>query len=112
MNMLGVLFDTKLTWIPQINQTISKANSALHAIRLFKPHFSATELKAIITANFFSILYYNSEIWLLATLPPNAKLKLLSGSANALKLCTPYYSREMSFQTLHNLNARAKPEQI
>ena len=53
-----------------------------------------------------------TTIKLLATLPPNAKQKLLSASANALKLCTPYYSIEMSFQTLHKLNARAKPEQI
>ena len=112
MNVLGVLFDTKLTWIPQINQTISKANSALHAIRLIKKHFSAMETKQMITANFFSVLYYNSEIWQLPSLPPQAKQKLLSASANALKLCTPNYSREMSFQTIHNLNARASPDQM
>ena len=37
---------------------------------------------------------------------PQAKQKLLSVLANfALKLCTTYYKREMSFNTLHNLNA-------
>ena len=112
MNVLGVIFDSKLTWIPQINQSTNKARTALHAIRLIRPFFSAPELKQIITANFFSILYYNSEIWHLPTLSPIAKQKLLSTSANALKLCTPYCPREMSFKTIHYLNARATPTQI
>ena len=112
MNVLGVLFDTKLTWASQINQTISKAKVALHAIRLIKPHFEATELKQIITANFFSILYYNSNIWHLPSLAPNLKQKLLSASGNALKLCTPNCPRDVSFITLHHQNARATPDQM
>lgn len=44
--------------------------------------------------------------------PPHAKQKLLSALENALKLCTPNLSREMSFHTLHNLNARANQDQV
>ena len=47
LNVLGVLFDSKLTWIPQINQTIDKAKAALHALRLIRPFFYAIELKQI-----------------------------------------------------------------
>ena len=47
----------------------------------------------------------------LANITPYSKQKSLSASANALKLC-PAYLRKMSFNTLHNLNTRAKPEQV
>ena len=80
MDELGVLFDSKITWASQINQIISKVKIALHAICLIKPYFAAIELKQIITANFNSILYYNSNIWHLPTLALKLKQKLLSAS--------------------------------
>ena len=36
MNVLGVIFDSKLTWSAQVLNSILKANKALHAIRLIK----------------------------------------------------------------------------
>ena len=36
MNVLGVIFDSKLTWSKHISTQVSKANRALHAIRLIK----------------------------------------------------------------------------
>ena len=112
MNVLGVIFDSKLNWTPQVNQTISKSKTALHAIRLLRPNFSAVELQQLITSNFYSILFYNSEICQLPTLLRPLKQKLLSASGNALKLCTPYCQNDYSFITLHNLNKRATPSQM
>ena len=34
MNVLGIMFDSKLTWAKHVATQISKANSALHAIKL------------------------------------------------------------------------------
>ena len=62
INVLGILFDSKLQWNDQVAHAINKYNSALHCIRLIKYHFTPEELKQIITSNFYSILYYNSEI--------------------------------------------------
>ena len=62
MNVLGVCFDSKLTWSLHVAKTINKANIALHAIRLIKKYFTSSEIKQLITSNFYSILYYNSEI--------------------------------------------------
>ena len=39
-----------------------ESNSALHCIRLIKYYFTTDELKQLLTANFYSILYYNSEM--------------------------------------------------
>ena len=69
---------------------IKKANNALSAIKLIKKYFNKTELLSIITANYYSRLYYNSEIWLLNSLHVRCKQLLLSASAKALKCCMYY----------------------
>ena len=86
MNVLGVCFDSKLTWAKHISNAINKANMALHAIKLIKKHFSGNEIIQLLTSNFYSILYYNSEIWHLPTLKPELNQMLLSASAKALKI--------------------------
>ena len=40
INVLGVIFDSKLQWNEQVSNTIKKANKALQAIRLIKNHFN------------------------------------------------------------------------
>ena len=86
MNVLGVIFDSKLQWGPQVTSTLNKANKALNAIRLIKNYFSTDELLTLVTSNFYSVLYYNSEVWHLKTLHQSMKNKLLSISSKALKL--------------------------
>ena len=61
MNVLGVTFDSKLQWGDHSSQTIKKANIALHAIRLIKSYFKSTELRTLITSNFYSGLLYFSD---------------------------------------------------
>ena len=109
INVLGITFDTKLQWHLQVAQTISKSKKALHAIFLIRKYFTSSELLSIITSNYLSILYYNADVWLLPTLSPLLRQKLLSASAAPLKLCTRIYDRSMSFETLHSVNNRATP---
>ena len=112
MNVLGVQFDSKLNWSCQVNNCIKKSKTALHAIRLIKGYFTKAELKQLITSNFYSILYYNSEIWHLPKLNPLLKIHLLAASATALKLCTPNYDTTISYLALHEINSRATPTKI
>ena len=65
-----------------------------------------------ITSNFYSILFYNAEIWLLPGLNKILRTNLLSSSANALKICIPYYDYTMSFYFLHTINERATPHKF
>ena len=107
---MGVIFDQKLQWSAHISQCISKSSKALNAIRLIKRFFSIKELLQIVTANFYSILYYNSEIWHLQSLNVNLKQKLLSSSAKAIKACIKYCTNEYSYVKLHEMHNRAIPE--
>ena len=111
INVLGVTFDSKMQWSEQVANTIKKANKSLIAIKLISKYFRTHEIKNLITSNFYSVLYYNSEIWHLPKLAPYLKNLLLSASAKALKLCTHSYTQEMSFIELHEINKRATPEQ-
>ena len=112
MNVLGVQFDAQLNWSEQVSRVTTKAKQSLHAIRIIKKYFSHSEIRALITSNFYSILFYNSEIWHLPTLSPSNKQKLLSCSANALKLCTIGGGSGMSFENIHLINKRAAPEKM
>ena len=66
----------------------------------------------LLTSNYYSVLYYNSEIWHIPSLSVNSKKLILSASARALKICTPNYNRFMSYATIHSINNRATPEKI
>ena len=52
------------------------------------------------------------KIWLLPSLSPPLKQKLLSASASAMKIVTKNYDRMVSFEQLHRLAARATPNEI
>ena len=112
MNVLGVCFDLKLTWSKHIANTINKANMALHAIRLIKKYFNSTKILQLLTSNFYSILYYNSEIWHIPNLKPELKQKNLSASANALKISQRNPDPMESYINVHINCKRALPNQM
>ena len=112
MNVLGVIFDSKLTWSKHISTQICRANKALHANRMIKIFFSQSEIITLLTSNFYSILYYNSEVWHLPNLKPELNQMLLSSSANALKISQRHPDRMESFTNVHKNCKRALPIQI
>ena len=44
MNVLGVMFDSTLSWTQQVSQTITKSKIAFHAIKLIRKYFKQKEL--------------------------------------------------------------------
>ena len=112
MNVLGVEFDSKLNWTPHVNKTIIKANKTLYAIKLIRKYFTNKELLGLLTSNFYSVLFYNSEIWHLPTLCPEIKQMLLSASARALKLTQKYVNPLQSFINIHKECNRSTPEKM
>ena len=63
----------------------------------------------LITSNFYSVLYYNCEIWLSNDLNGRIKQHILAASANALKLLNNVSDLRTSFAQLHCQEKRAMP---
>ena len=66
----------------------------------------------LLTSNFYSILYYNSEIWHLPTLKPELNQMLLSASAKALKITQKNPNAMESYVNVHKSCERALPGQL
>ena len=112
INILGVQFDAKLNWEQHISNIINKLKRTLHGIRLIKKYFNKSELKQLLTANFYSVLYYNAEIWLIPSLHSNLKRHLMSCSAQALKLLGNRSDLRISNEQRHKMNGRGTPTQM
>ena len=109
INVLGVIFDSKLQWHAQVENAIKKSNKAKYAISIIKRYFSKNELNNLLTSNYYSILYYNADIWLIPSLKSQLKQRLLAASSSALKMINRNYDNMISFNQLHYLNKRATP---
>jgi hypothetical protein len=112
ISVLGVIFDNKLQWTAQVCNAIRKSNCSLCGINLIKKFFTKNELRTLLTAKFYSILYYNSEICHILALNPSAKQLLMAASAKALRLCINYHSNVYSYADLHKITQRANPNQM
>jgi hypothetical protein len=110
INVLGVIFDSKLQWQPQVENSIKKANKAKYAISMIRRFFNKNELNNLLTSNYYSFLYYNSDIWLIPSLKPQLLQQLLSASASALKMISYTYDHSISFDQIHSLLNRATPK--
>ena len=86
INVLGVIFNSKLQWCNHVAATLNKALKALNAVWIIKIFFTKRELLQLITSNVLSVLYYNFEIWHLPTIKTELKQKLVIISGNAIKL--------------------------
>ena len=112
MNVLGVQFDSKLQWSDHVQNVKKKLKKVLQSIYLIKKYFKKEDLLSIITSNYYSVLYYNADIWLLPTLSVNIKTQILAASAAPLKLISANYEQRLSYDRLHRINNRANPDQV
>ena len=72
-------------------------------------YLTKTETKMLLTSNYFSILYYNAEIWLSEGLHARQKQQILSASGNALKILENKSDIRISFLQRHRIINRATP---
>ena len=112
MNVLGIIFDSKLNWNAHVANALCKARKSLFALRLLRKFFSNQEMRVLLDSNFYSIIYYNAVIWLTPQLCSTMKQALLSISANALRSCMMSNSTELSFVKIHSMCYKCTPMQI
>ncbi len=80
---------------------INKENRSFNAIKLIRTYCSGKELLTLTTSTLYSILFYNSEIWLSTYLIDYVKHKSFVASAYALKMFQNYQNQMTSFYELH-----------
>ena len=106
IRILGVTFDTKLSWSSHINLMILKCKKTLQAIKLIAKNFTIDEKINIITSLFYSRMYYGAEVWLIPTLKHNLKKKILSLSTQALRVASEDIYKTFNGDELHFLLKR------
>ena len=111
MNVLGVTFDSKLNWSSHIAKAIAKAKKALYGLRLLRKYFNKDQMRTLLDSYFYSVLYYNSVIWLTPEICSQMKQSLLSIS-NALRSCMLNNCTEISFIRIHEIWKKCTPSQI
>ncbi len=79
---------------------------------MIRKYFKTFEIIQLLTSNFYSKLYYGSEIVHWPTLNSNWKKLLLSASVNALKLCNAIHDPNISYVDLHKLHKQALPSKF
>ena len=108
MNVLGILFESKLTWGSQVHKSIKKANQSLQGLKQIFRYFNCEENVKLLTAFYYSRLYYASQIWLHQGLNKSFRDQLYSASGRALRHLD---RNEESYKVLHKKFKRAVPSQ-
>ena len=111
MNVLGVTFDSKLIgrFIMQIAFLKQKSPLCTQTSEAF---LQTPQMRTLHDANFYSILYYNSSIWMSPDLSYACKHDLLAVSALALKSCLGSFQNDISFINVHKNHNKCTPNQI
>ena len=109
IKILGVIFDSKLTWSEHCRHALNRANKAKQGLCLIRKYFTQTEMLKLATAFFYSTLYYGAKIWLISTLNHVIKRQLWQISSRMLQIVDGKRDQSISFLTLHKKYNRATP---
>jgi hypothetical protein len=96
------VFDSKLNWSDHMVYAINRSNQALNAMKWIRKFFNTKELICLTTSNFYSILYFNSEIWHLPSFTNEQKHSLFVTSAAALKVRLHFPDGLISYEDYTN----------
>ena len=107
INVLGLTFDSKLTWEAQVSRTISRTNRMLHGLKRIRRFLNTEQAQQVMTSYYFSVLYYGLEVWFHRHLPFNLKQKIRSAHYRALRVIYGDRSR----QELDLIGKRATPDE-
>jgi hypothetical protein len=98
-----------LQWSDHIISAINRANGLLNAIKIIRFFFIKSKMINLVKSNFYSILFYNSEVWHIPNLSQDLKHCLSVPLSCALHVCLHYPDRSIPYLDLHKMNKRATP---
>jgi len=63
MRVLGIWFDREMRWQTQLRVVREKGKRLPAQLMFLRRRFSDEQISQVITSNYFSVLYYGSEVW-------------------------------------------------
>ncbi len=107
MKVLGLVFDEKLEWQQQVQNTVTRTNRMLHGLKALRRFVSKDQARVVMTAFYFSVLYYGVEIWLHRGLGFKLKQKIRSAHYRAMRVIL---GQHLSRDELDETGCRASPD--
>ena len=112
IKILGVWFDSKMTWQKQVFEAINRTRRVLHGLKIICSKYSRKELYEITTSLAFSTLYYGAEIWLNCCLRQREWAALRRIHIECIRLCQRDFKRKIKIEELLQISPRATPRQM
>lgn len=112
MRVLGIVFDSKLSWSNHVDKIILDSKRATYGLRRLAKFIPQHRMMEIATAHVYSKLYYGATVWLNESLSKPHWLRLLSASANIIKSSLGLFYWNISFRVLHEVASRATPRML
>lgn len=109
MKILGVVFDSKLSWIPHIDSCIQKTKQAVSGLRHISKYIPQDKMMSLATSFAYSRLYYGAEVWLIPSLIKTQWTRLMSTSTNIIKTSLRLYDWKVPYKDLHEIGGRGTP---
>jgi hypothetical protein len=105
MNVLGIVFDNRLSWSNHVDKALTEAKKAIHPVKVIRKFFNEEELVKLITGLVYSRLYYGCQVCLIPTLKASLLNRLYSMSGCILRLI----NSNPSYKDLHKMYNRSTP---
>ncbi len=111
MKVLGILFDNNLRWDTQVDSIIKKANSKISVLKKLRSKFTQQQFLQILTSQFFSIIFYCSDVWLTTSTSQKLWTVINSIHYKSLRIAVCDHKQRINREKLDVLCQRANPKQ-
>jgi len=109
MKVLGILFDSSLTWKLHIDQLCRKLPPLLNGIKIIRRQMNFKQSLMITTAQALSILYYGASVWLTPSLTKSQLRRVERLHYKSVRLVVKDYRRKMSRPDIDKKTGRLPP---
>jgi hypothetical protein len=111
MKALGVIFDNNLSWQAHVESNIKAASWKLAVLRKIRNKFTFKQFTQILTSQFFSKLYYCSQVWLTSATKRKLWNSINSIHYRAVRVAVHDHKQRINREKLDLKCSRASPKQ-
>jgi len=111
LKVLGINFSHNLDWTKQTLVAIGKANGYIRRLQIIRKFLTKETALKLITAFYFSMVYYGSVIWMTPDLKYKNWRLLEAAHYRVLRVAVQDYSRNLTREKIDQQCSRATPRE-